>query len=342
MTELNAFFGGGNTAKGFVNHLENITKGTERLYILKGGCGCGKSTLMKKIAEEAENRGLLVKRIFCASDPESLDGVIVPETGVGIADGTAPHDLSPRFTGAVDNLVDLGEYWNNAVLKSQKGEIKDLSLAKQGCYKEAYALLAAAETLRKARRRITEKALIKEKLFSAAERYGERLKSKRGVFSAELCPLSAFCGEGTVTKSVEGAEVWSIKDGFDIGVIFLGALFDTLKKGGGTLCLSPDATDPDGLSALYCADGGVLISRHAEEGEYTVNMERFVDKAVLRENRTQFKFLRQTETELKEKAALYLKKAREHHKRLEEIYSPAVDFSRVNARTRRLVREIFA
>ncbi len=342
MIRINAFFGGGNTAKGFVNHLERITEETEKLYILKGGCGCGKSTLMKKIAEEAENRGFEVERILCASDPDSLDGVIIPKIGIGLADGTPPHDLSPRLAGAVDDLVDLGEYWNSAVLKSRKSEIKELSGAKSQCYAQAYALLSAAEAIRRERRRITERALNKQKLAAAVERYGERLRSKRGSFTSRLRPLSAFCGEGKVNTKTNGAQIWSIRDKYDLGGLFLAALLENLCKGGGVFYPSPDATSPNALSALYCGDADVLISTHTEEGAHTVNMERFVNKAFVNESKVQLKFLRQTEASLKEKAAQALKKARAYHQGLEEIYSPTVDFSRINARTRRLIREIFA
>lgn len=41
------YFAGGNTAKGFYSLYDSNLKGLERLFILKGGPGSGKSTIMK-------------------------------------------------------------------------------------------------------------------------------------------------------------------------------------------------------------------------------------------------------------------------------------------------------
>lgn len=41
-----------NSARGFVSFFDGNIKGLDKLYILKGGPGTGKSTLMKKIGRE--------------------------------------------------------------------------------------------------------------------------------------------------------------------------------------------------------------------------------------------------------------------------------------------------
>lgn len=61
-------------------------------YILKGGPGCGKSTLMRQIAEVFCDREP-VERYFCSSDPHSLDAVVLTKSKVAIVDGTAPHGM---------------------------------------------------------------------------------------------------------------------------------------------------------------------------------------------------------------------------------------------------------
>ena len=73
------FFAGANTEKGFVSIFDRVLAGADRLYIIKGTSGCGKSTFMKTIASEAEERGLAAHRVYCSGDPDSLDAVIVSE-----------------------------------------------------------------------------------------------------------------------------------------------------------------------------------------------------------------------------------------------------------------------
>ena len=69
--------------------------------ILKGGPGCGKSSLMRAVGAAAEERGLQVEYIRCSGDPDSLDAILLPEKKTAIVDGTAPHERAAigPFTG---------------------------------------------------------------------------------------------------------------------------------------------------------------------------------------------------------------------------------------------------
>ena len=65
------------------------------IYILKGGPGCGKSTLMGKIGDWAEEAGLETEYILCSGDPGSLDAVVIPALKAAVVDGTAPQGVVP-------------------------------------------------------------------------------------------------------------------------------------------------------------------------------------------------------------------------------------------------------
>lgn len=86
-------FPGGNTSKGFYSFYNYIIsqEDAKRIFILKGGPGVGKSTFMKKTAAEMLERGYDVEYMHCSSDNSSLDGLVIPKTGVAMIDGTAPH-----------------------------------------------------------------------------------------------------------------------------------------------------------------------------------------------------------------------------------------------------------
>lgn len=85
------YFSGGNTASGFVSYYDYIFRDLDRLYIIKGAPGTGKSKLMRDIANEAGNRNYKIEYYHCSSDPDSLDGIIIRDISVGVLDGTAPH-----------------------------------------------------------------------------------------------------------------------------------------------------------------------------------------------------------------------------------------------------------
>ena len=53
------YFAGGNTARGFFSLYDSNFAGLEKVFILKGGPGTGKSTLMKKIAMIGRKKTLM-------------------------------------------------------------------------------------------------------------------------------------------------------------------------------------------------------------------------------------------------------------------------------------------
>ena len=100
------YFLGANSPTGFYSLYDHLISPEEAraIYILKGGPGCGKSTLMRKIGAWAQEAGLETEYIICSGDPDSLDAVILPEKGVAIVDGTAPQEVVTgghlRYPGA--------------------------------------------------------------------------------------------------------------------------------------------------------------------------------------------------------------------------------------------------
>lgn len=143
------YFAAANTYKGFESFFDEIfnTEKLERIYILKGGPGAGKSTLMKKAALTAQSKGLTPTCFHCSSDPLSLDGVVIKEIKTAILDGTAPHVFDPKYAGAKEIIVNLGEAWNLESLARDCAEIVSLTSGKSKRYRAAYRLLDGAKAL---------------------------------------------------------------------------------------------------------------------------------------------------------------------------------------------------
>lgn len=98
------YFLGANSPAGFYSLYDELIDPAEAesIYILKGGPGCGKSTLMHKVAAAAEEKGVAVEYIPCSGDPDSLDAVIFPALKAAIVDGTAPQEgVSIHTDGAI-------------------------------------------------------------------------------------------------------------------------------------------------------------------------------------------------------------------------------------------------
>lgn len=138
------YFAGGNTARGYFSLYESNFAELEKIFILKGGPGMGKSTLMKKLANEWLEKGYDVEYIHCSSDPDSIDGVIFPALKIGIVDGTEPHVVEPKAPGAIEEYVNLGHAWNSQQLVAEKAEILRLMKERQEAYERAYKYYAEA------------------------------------------------------------------------------------------------------------------------------------------------------------------------------------------------------
>ncbi|GAA0340354.1 PRK06851 family protein [Bacillus carboniphilus] len=138
------YYAGGNTSKGFYSLYDSNLQGLNRLFILKGGPGTGKSTLMKSVGKVWSEKGYDIEYLHCSSDNNSIDGVIIPKLKVGIVDGTAPHVIEPKAPGAVEDYVNLGEAWDSNKLALQKSKINEINAKIKKAYESAYGSYAEA------------------------------------------------------------------------------------------------------------------------------------------------------------------------------------------------------
>ena len=114
------YFVGANSGNGFISEYDTILSEAhfERVYIIKGGPGVGKSTAIGKCAESARQIGAHVTEYRCSSDASSLDMAVMEKDGhrIAVLDGTAPHSRDPVYPGATGEIVDFGRAWDIGAL----------------------------------------------------------------------------------------------------------------------------------------------------------------------------------------------------------------------------------
>lgn len=138
-------FAGANSAYGFWSlYEEQLRLAGQRVYVIKGGPGCGKSTFMRRIAEDLSANGFEVDLLQCSSDNASIDGFIVPTLGLAMVDGTAPHVIDPDYPGVTGEIIDFGRFMDRPALRALREEIVAVTDANRACYGHVYHYLAAA------------------------------------------------------------------------------------------------------------------------------------------------------------------------------------------------------
>lgn len=146
---MRKFFPAANTPDGFYSEFGSIynEKEDNKVIFIKGGSGTGKSTLMKKITQDAENLGFETELFFCSSDPSSLDGVRIIDKKTAIVDATSPHIQDPFVPGITGKIYNIADFWNEQLLHPYKQEVLELLNQKKKHFDDCYKHLKAARAL---------------------------------------------------------------------------------------------------------------------------------------------------------------------------------------------------
>ena len=194
------FFLGATTPAGFKGYFAPLRREPGmQLVLLKSGPGCGKSTLMKRLARAAQDKGEPIQRIHCASDPDSLDGVVFLRQKRAIIDATAPHVVEPEAPGADERVLSLYHTIDADALHPHKDEVTALFARNQLLRSRAARYVASAGSLLLDSRRAEACSANFEKVRRYVKRLCTRLLPRTEEMGSEgLRRLSAITPKGEV------------------------------------------------------------------------------------------------------------------------------------------------
>lgn len=344
------YFASMNTSNGFCSYFNEIFSPDrlEAVYIIKGGSGTGKSTMMKRIAEHFEKDGLEAERFYCSSDKDSLDGIIIDKR-VAVLDGTAPHTTDPKYPGAVEEIVNLSGCWNTERLKESKKEIISLVSKKNASYSKGYSFLSAAGKLSYEIRKITSEKIKTDKMQQAIHRFFKQGGFKGAGNKTSVRLTSVICAEGRFrlhSFEDESDKICLVTKTHGCAGVFFKEFLDASSTYNLERVISYDPVCPDEINAIYFPEIRLCVvtaegSEDVYDEKYKVfNLERFIDKDVLCENRAKLRFANKCLNALIDGAVDSFVDAKNYHEKIEEIYTSCVDFKTVRRITELLINNI--
>ena len=198
------YFPGNNTPLGFFSYYKHILGQREanKIVCIKGGPGTGKSTFMNRIAEYFASMDEDIDYLHCSADENSLDGIVLKDRRIAVIDGTSPHITDPVTPGAVDKIVNLGEFWDEDAIAVNKSEIIDLNEETSRWYRIAYNYLSAAKSVYRSLEEIYNDASEDSEIYKVV---ADIVGSEYGDLDISLKPgkrkkffASAITGDGVV------------------------------------------------------------------------------------------------------------------------------------------------
>ena len=164
--KIPAWFLGANSPKGYYSKFDQLFLNAPegKCFLIKGGPGTGKSTMLKKITSVLEEKGLSTELIYCSADTESLDAVITSDGKITAVDATLPHAVEPKFPGIYETVVSLSDFWDEKKLCEHGKEISLLFDSNRRLHEESRRYLTAAASLLDEAARLGMDSIFQEKV----------------------------------------------------------------------------------------------------------------------------------------------------------------------------------
>lgn len=343
------FFIGANSPDGFVSFFNQLTDPELRSFLLKGGPGTGKSTMIERAIESARCGGI-VEQIHCSSDPDSLDGALFHEPGIAIADATSPHVLSPNYPGAVETEVSLFECFDSEPLVAQKEQIISLFSQKKSLSRRCQNFLHAANTLLNDSFYIALENTDLDKVHRCAMRLcakelpqtGNQGKEHRRFLSA-VTPKGVVTYIGTALELCDRIVVINDEYGCSSRLLLSLIRAHALEAGYEIFTCYCPLNPNDKIDHIFIPALGLgFMTSHrynkldAFEPYRVINYTRFTDTSVLKLRKQRLSFNRKASAELIAETISTMGLAARLHSILEAVYAQAMDFHKADEISKKL------
>lgn len=138
------FYASGNTSQGFVSVLDSTLQDIERLFIVQGKPGSGRSGIINEIASRLSAYGSGYRLIHSPFDNDSIDALLLPELKTAIVTDTAAAAVPQNKLPAIIHTFDLNNGLDDDKINLQQHTISLLTEQIEKARKQAYDGFAQA------------------------------------------------------------------------------------------------------------------------------------------------------------------------------------------------------
>lgn len=261
--------------------------------------------------------------------------------------------VEPRYPGAVERYVNMGDCYDKTALWPLREEIKNCMSGYKGCYQRAYRCLEAASEIMEDQRAALLTEELSQKLAKRAHgilsRELPRRKAQRpGQMKQRF--LGAVTHKGPLclydTALAQCGRVYDLADNFGLAHELLIHLLAGAAAGGYDTVVCPDPMAPDRLAHLLIPELGLAFLSSTAALPFPgapyrrIRLDAAAESELLRRSRPRLRFARKVSAALVDEAVSSLAQAKAMHDGLEAVYNPHVDFALVDHIAQDIWRDI--
>lgn len=340
MSVTNRYFLAANGFSGFRCRFDSLLASNEikRLYIIKGGSGVGKSTLMREVSAHFSDAGFEVEEILCSSDPSSLDGVVISSgtTLIVLIDGTAPHEYDMKYPAMRDSTIDLSKHIDEKAIEKKSESIVSLIKEKKKYYDFAYKYLHLAGKSYKILMDTTEPYIKIDEIKSLVKNLFGEERCKECTVHSRL--YSAFSRNGLFyldTGDSRFKKAYYFESGYRTQILF-SYLVNEIKKYRSDITIFPSPFSDNIIDGFSVNDEAIFKMSDIAP---TYKTDCYFEKISIKDDDLISTGERIFDMSIS-CATGALSSAFENHIALEEIYGSSMDFKKNRNVTKNLIEKI--
>ncbi|MGI6227605.1 MAG: PRK06851 family protein, partial [Peptococcales bacterium] len=303
-------------------------------------------------------KGFDVEYHTCSSDNNSIDGVVIPALKIALIDATAPHIVDPKTPGAVDEIIHLGDFWDEKGLRAHKAEILATRARVSRMFKTAYSSLKEAKVIHDEwESYITEsmdfapvnkitRYVVKE-VFSEVEPDFSRVAKARHLFGSAITPQGAVNKLESILVDVKDVYVLRGEPGVGKST-FIEKMFARAEEMGIDTEVYHCPLDPEKLDFLVIPKLKVAFINGTEPlkidlrrfNTTEIDFDQFLDPDILDFYEKEIDSCKERFWDAYNRAIYYISQAKKGHDELEEYYIPNMNFTAINKKRDEVLQRI--